>query len=393
MSKRAAILDDGRPAAVAKQRAKGRWTARERVDALLDADSLTESGAFAEPLAAGLSAPADGVITGIGTVGGAAVAVVAYDYTALGGTQGQISHRKLEHLFAAAARERCPVVIFAEGGGARWQELEPIPGGGTTSFVDLARLSRTVPVAAAITGHAFAGHANLAALCDLVVATADATMGIGGPPLVEAALGVAATPQEIGPMSLHQRTGAVDLVVADDEAVLVALRRWLRLVTSSAAGDYKPKPVDGLRSVVPVNPRHAYDVRAVISLIADPDSIFEVRDRFAANVVTAFIEVGGLRAGVIANQPRVLAGAIDSNGSDKMARFISLCDALGVPILFLIDTPGFMVGAPAEQTALVRHSARVLQTLAAAEVPIISVVLRKAYGLAYYAMGSPPFGP
>jgi acetyl-CoA carboxylase carboxyltransferase component len=219
-------------------------------------------------------------------------------------------------------------------------------------------------------------------------------MGIGGPPLVEAATGLKLTPAEIGAMSLHERTGAVDLLVDDESEVLAALRRWLRLINPApVVSGYEPGPVPALRDAVPTNPRQAYDVRGVISLVADAGSPLELRERFAANVVTMFVEVGGCRAGVIANQPRVLAGAIDSPGSDKMARFIKLCNALDIPIVFMVDTPGFMVGPAAEETGLVRHSARVIQALATVEVPIITVVLRKAYGLAYYAMGSPPFGP
>lgn len=390
---RAAAADAGRGEAVHRHHAPGSLTARERIAHLLDVDTFVEYGMLAQPADNKLSGPADGVITGIGRMQERPVVVVSYDYTVLAGSQGHISHLKVDRLFEIALEHDWPVVIFSEGGGARAQELGVGYGRSTTTFVTLAALSGRVPVVGAVLGPAFAGHANLAGLCDFTVATSGAAMGMSGPPLVEAAMGVRLTPEEIGPVDMHAAAGAVDYVAENDSSAIDSLVRYLSYFGGRALPGSPGASAEQVRDVVPLDRRRAYDVCKVVAAITDADSTFELRRAFARNVVTALARIDGWPVGVIANQPMSMAGAIDTAGSDKIARFIHLCDAFGVPLLYLVDTPGFMVGPAVEKTALVRHSARTIHALAHAQVPVLTVVLRKAYGLGYYAMGSPAFQP
>jgi len=389
---RDARLDDGRPEAVAKQHARGALTARERVALLCDPTSFVELGMMAAPATPGLDGAADGVVVGFGKVDGLPVAVASYDYTVLAGSQGQIGHRKLERLFTRVAQERCPLVILSEGAGARVHDLNPTPGQGTTTFVQLARLAAVVPIIGAALGHAYAGHANLLGLCDVIIGRIDATMGMSGPPLVEAALGTRPRPEELGPMKVHQESGVADVVVQTDQDAVQAIKTWLSFLAPSDKG-FEPPPVRDLRGAVPANGRRAYDVRRVVELLTDDGSFRELRAKFAPNVLTGVGRIGDRQVAIIANQPRSKAGALDSNASDKAARFTQLADAWRLPILFLVDTPGYMVGPAAERTGLIRHSSRMLVELANAQSPVITVVLRKAFGLGYYAMGSAPFSP
>lgn len=390
---RARHADPARKNAVDHQHARGALTARERIERLLDAASFVEYGMLARPAHPDLEGPADGIVVGVGMLRGRPLAVVSYDYTVLAATQGHVSHLKIDRLFELAGEHGWPVAIFSEGGGARAQELGFGFGGGTKTFVSLARLSGRVPVVCAVVGRAFAGHANLAGLCDFVVATATATMGMAGPPLVEAATGERLRPEDIGPMELHAKVGAVDLVVDDDASAIDALARYLGYLEGRGTPTPPSASPEQIRRLVPEAPRQAYDVRRVIAALADDASVMELRPGFARNAVTALARLDGWPVAIVANQPMMMAGAIDALASDKIARFVQLGDAFDLPLLFLVDTPGFMVGPQVETTALVRHSARVIHALAHAQSPIFTVVLRKAYGLGYYAMGSPPFEP
>lgn len=386
-------LDEGRPGA----HRDGHLTARQRIAHLLDDGSFTEVGMFAEPAPEGLAGAADGVVVGWGTIEEIPVGVLSYDYTVLAGTQGQISHRKLERLFGRVAREECPLIMMSEGGGARVQELTPTSGIGTTTFAQLARLPESVPIISAALGRAFAGHANLIGFSDVVVSRKDAAIGMSGPPLVEAATGQRLRPEEIGPPLLHAQTGVVDHLVDTDEEAIEMIKQCVLLlarptITATTNRDCD-EPETDLSAIVPVDSRKVYDVRAVIRGILDRGSALELQPKFGRSLVTMLGRIDGVAVAVLANQPLVKAGAIDGDASDKGAQFVRLCERLRIPIVLLVDTPGFMVGADVEKTALVKRSAVFLRTLARVDVPLYTVILRKAYGLGYYAMGSPPMSP
>jgi len=393
LAAKAATLDANRAAEVAKQHARGRRTARENVADLLDAGSFVEYGQLARPLTAGMTGAADGVVMGTGMVEGHAAVAVAYDYMVYAGTQSANNHAKLTRMFELAERHRWPVVVWPDGGGARPHDMKVTGRMSSATFVVFARLSGLVPTVGIVSGRAFAGQANLAGLCDLLIMTPDASMGMAGPPLVEAALGIKYTPEEIGPAAVHVASGVVDVTAKDDAEAVAIAKRYLGYFRGRGGAPGAAPDVAKLRNLVPENPRRAYNVKRAIEGIADLGSVLELKPDFGKAAVTALARIDGWPVGVIANQPMVLAGAIDSPASDKTARFIQLCDAYDIPMLFLADTPGLMVGPEVEKTALVRHSARVLTALANATVPYMTVVLRKAYGLGYYIMGSDALMP
>lgn len=390
----AAAEDAARPAAVAKQLARGARTARQRLDAMCDPGSFVEYGRLVHPVVPGEvdgTGTADGLVCGTGSIDGTAVCALLYDYTVFGGSQSARNHRKAERMFSLAHDHRWPVVIWSEGGGARPQDMFHM-GGAVATFTALARISGLAPTVCVLPGRAFAGHANLAGLCDLVIATVDACLGMAGPPLVLAASGSFFTPEELGPVSLHAETGVVDVVVADEREATEAVARYLQYFGGRLEPGEDPD-TSKLATVVPTDPRVAYDVRDVIGLLADVDTFMELRARFGMSVVVGLAFIGGHPVGIIASQPSRLAGSIDADASDKIARHIQLCDAYDLPLVYLCDTPGFLVGPDVERTALIRHSARTLAAAANATVPKFTVVLRKAYGLGYYAMGSESLDP
>lgn len=385
-------LDVERTAAVERQHQRGRWTVREVVAAVSDPHTFVEYGGLAQPATEGMSGAADGLVMGTARVGGRAVDLLLYDYTVYAGTQSAINHMKMTRMFEHALRFRLPVICWLDGGGARPHDMLLPARGKTTTFVVFARLSGLVPTIGVVPGFAFAGQANLAGMCDLLIGVRGSAMGMAGPPLVEAALGIRYTPQQIGSVEVHEQSGVYDLVAEDDGQAIDLAQRYL----SYFGPPREPgKVVDQtvLRDLVPENPRQAYDVRRVIETLADIDSVLELKPAFGTCIVTALIRIDGRSVGVIANQPLQLAGAIDSDGSVKAARFASICDAFDIPLLLLCDTPGLMVGPDVERTGLVRHSARLLTAIANATTPLMTVVLRKAYGLGYYIMGSQPLDP
>lgn len=388
----ATLLDPARPAAVARQHGRGRLTVREALAALTDTDSFVEYGGLARPATPGMQGAADGLVMGTAQVQGRPVDVVLYDYTVHGGTQSALNHVKITRMFEHALRHRLPVMLWLEGGGARTHDMTLPARGATTTFVVFARLSGLVPTIGIVPSRAFAGHANLAGMCDVLIAVRESAMGLGGPPLVAAALGVQLTPEEIGPASVHVKSGVIDLLADDDAHAAALARRYLAFFGPAQPPGPAPDPLP-LRSLVPENPRRAYDVRKVISHLVDADSALELKPAFGRSVVTTLARLGGRTVGVLASQPMHLGGAIDSAASVKAARFVQICDAFDIPLLVLCDTPGLLVGPEAEKTGLVRHSARLLSAIANATTPIMTVVLRKAYGLGYYIMGSQPLEP
>ncbi|WP_405809837.1 biotin/lipoyl-binding protein [Streptomyces sp. NBC_00210] len=388
-------LDENRPDAVAKRRRIGRRTARENIDALCDPGSFTEFGALAiaaqrrrrslEDLI--VSTPADGMVTGTGTVDGTPCVAMSYDYTVLAGTQGHQNHRKTDRMLQLAERRRLPVVLFAEGGGGRPGDTDTtaVAGLDLMTFHQMGRLSGLVPLVGIASGRCFAGNAALLGCCDVVIATPEATIGMGGPAMIEGGgLGVH-RPEEVGPLSVQVPNGVVDIAVADEpEAVRVA-RQYLSYFQGPQGSWDSPDP-RALRHAVPENRRRAYDIRAAVDGLADTGSVLELRRGFGTGIVTALVRIEGRPMGLIANNPGHLGGAIDSDAADKAARFLQLCDAHGLPVVSLCDTPGFMVGPDAEKTATVRHFSRLFVTGAHLAVPLVCLILRKAYGLGAMAM-------
>jgi acetyl/propionyl-CoA carboxylase alpha subunit/acetyl-CoA carboxylase carboxyltransferase component len=399
-------LDAERPDAVARRRSTQQRTVRENVEDLCDPGTFVEYGSLvlaAQRARRSLEeliekSPGDGMVTGVGRINGdlfpepqSSAVVLAYDYTVFAGTQGARNHAKTDRMIGVAQAGRMPVVLFAEGGGGRPGDTETSgDSGGVPTFGRFAELSGLVPMVGIVSGRCFAGNASLLGCCDVVIATANANIGMGGPAMVEGGgLGVFA-PEEIGPLPVHLANGVVDIGVADEaEAVRVA-KKYLSYFQGSLAR-YDTPDQRVMRQIIPENRLRVYDVRAMIETLADAGWVLELRREFARGMVTSLIRVEGRTVGVIANDPRYLGGAIDSDGADKAARFMQLCDAHDVPLLFLCDTPGIMVGPQIEKTALVRHSSRMFVIGANLTVPFFTVVLRKAYGLGAIAMSAGSF--
>ncbi len=400
IERHAITRDERRPDAVARRRKTGQRTARENVAALCDPASFIEYGALTiaaqrrrrklEELIQ--QTPADGLVTGLGKVNGSRVMVLAYDYTVLAGTQGKMNHKKTDRVLQLAEKWRLPVVLFAEGGGGRPGDTDTISVGGldTPSFVNFAKLSGQVPLVGIVSGYCFAGNAALVGCCDVIIATENSNIGMGGPAMIEGGgLGVF-RPQEIGPIDIQSSNGVVDVRVRDEVEAVQAARKYLAYFQGALPAWTAPDQ-RRLRQLIPENRLRVYDIRQVIETLADEDSVLELRAQFGLGMITALIRMEGRPIGLIANNPKHLSGAIDAPGADKAARFIQLCDAFCIPILSLCDTPGFMVGPEIEKQAQVRHVCRMYITGAAAGVPFMCVVLRKGYGLGAMAMAAGSF--
>ena len=398
LARQARTRDAARPEAVARRRKTGQRTTRENIDDLLDPGTFQEYGALVvaarrrrhslEELIA--LTPTDGMVMGLGHVNGASfpeeksrVAVMAYDYTVLAGTQGAHNHDKLDRMSELALRWRLPTVFFTEGGGGRPGDTEG--GGFTRGFEFWGRLSGAVPLVGVTSGRCFAGNAAILGCCDVIIATKNSTLGMGGPAMVQGGgLGVF-RPEEIGPVKVMQANGTIDVLVDDEEAAVAAAKQYLGYFQGPVR-DWSCADQRLLRRAIPENRLRVYDVRKVIELIADTGSVLELRPKFGLAMITAFIRVEGRPVGVFANNPHHLGGAIDSDASDKAARFMQLCEGFDIPLLSLSDTPGNMVGPEAEKTGLIRHCSRLFVIGANLTVPIFSVILRKAYGLGAIAM-------
>ncbi|MBS1176004.1 MAG: carbamoyl-phosphate synthase large subunit [Proteobacteria bacterium] len=404
LDRRELLEDASRPDAVARRRAQGGRTARENVADLLDAGSLLEYGAHAvaaQRSRRGLddlqrNTPADGLITATGSVNAAQfgaersrVAVMAYDYTVLAGTQGYFNHRKSDRLLEIADAQRLPLVLFAEGGGGRPGDVDSITIAGLhcTTFQRFARLSGQVPVVGIVSGRCFAGNAALLGCCDVVIATDNASIGMGGPAMIEGGGLGRVHADEVGPVSVQGPNGVIDLQVADEAAAVAAARRYLGyfqgpLSASAAAGG----DALSLRLALPANRNALYDPRVIVNTVMDEGSVLELRRDFGVGVITALARIGGQAVAVVASQPRHLGGALDAPGCDKLARFMQLADAFALPIITFVDTPGFMVGPESEKTAMVRRAGRLFVTAASLRIPVFSVMLRRGYGLGAMAL-------
>jgi acetyl-CoA carboxylase carboxyltransferase component len=400
--RRRRALDEGRPHAVAGRHERGGRTARENLDDLVDEGSFVEYGIFA--LAAQRQrrsedelierTAADGLIGGIARVNGgrfgedaAACAVVSYDYTVLAGTQGAVGHFKKDRLFEVVERLRLPVILFAEGGGGRPGDTDMPTGSSLTAraFALWGRLSGLAPRIAIVHGRCFAGNAALAGTADILIATEAANIGMGGPAMIEGGgLGTHA-PEAIGPIDVQDANGVVDIRVADEAEAVAAAKRALGYF-QGRADDWEALDQQALRDLVPESRRRSYSMRAVIESLSDSGSVTELRAGFGQGMITALTRIEGRPIGVLANDPSHMAGAITSDGSDKAARFMGLCEAFDLPLISLVDTPGMMVGPEVEETALVRHCSRLFAIGPNLTVPLIAVVVGRGYGLGAQAM-------
>ncbi|MCW5702537.1 MAG: carbamoyl-phosphate synthase large subunit [Bradyrhizobium sp.] len=401
-ARHAITRDESRPGAVERRRKTNQRTTRENIAQLVDPGSFVEYGSLA--IAAQRrrrklddliqNTPADGLISGVATVNaeqfgadGARCMVIAYDYTVLAGTQGHMNHKKIDRMLTLTEQWRLPLVFYAEGGGGRPGDTDRLGMTGLDgpSFVQFARLSGLVPVIGVVSGYCFAGNAAMLGCCDVIIATKNASIGMGGPAMIEGGgLGVY-HPAEVGPVSFQSPNGVVDILVEDEQEATSVAQKYLSYFQGTVK-DWKAADQRLLRRAIPENRLRVYDIRTVIDLLADEGSVLEIRRDFAVGMITAFIRIEGRPFGLIANNPRHLGGAIDAPAGDKAARFMQLCDAFDIPIVSLCDTPGFMVGPEAEKTAIVRHVARMFVTGASLTVPLFGIVLRKGYGLGAQAM-------
>lgn len=397
-------LDENRPIAVGKRKKKGKQTARENIAQLCDTDTFLEYGSLI--VAAQRSrrklddlvknTPADGIITGIGEINSdlfeaerAKCMILCYDYTVLAGTQGMFGHQKTDRVLEVAHSAKLPIILFAEGGGGRPgdTDFQGIGGLHVKTFAMFAKLNGIAPRIAIVSGYCFAGNAALAGCADVIIATEDTSIGMGGPAMIEGGGLGKYHPKEVGPVEVQGKNGVLDVIVKDEKAAIIAAKKYLSFfqgfIKTWACEDQRT-----LRHLIPENRRRVYDIRQVIHYLADKDSVLELRKDFAIGVITAFIRIEGKPMGLIANNPKHLGGALDAEGSGKAARFMQLCDVYRIPMVSLCDTPGFMVGPAAEKTGLVRHTSRLFTTGAKITIPFFTVVLRKAYGLGSMGMAA-----
>ena len=409
LDRHAFTLDANRPDAVAKRRAAGGRSARENIAHLCDAPggasghpSFIEYGALAiaaqsrrralDDLVA--NTPADGMVTGIGSVNAhlfgaerARCVVMAYDFSVLAGTQGMRNHQKTDRLLGLALRQKLPVVLFAEGGGGRPGDVDSakVAGLNVATFASFARLNGAVPVVGIVAGRCFAGNAALLGCADVIIATRNSNIGMGGPAMVEGGgLGVF-KPEEIGPSDVQHANGVIDILVQDEASAVAAARHYLSFFQGATAAVAGPDAL-ALRDVVPQNRLRVYDTLAALSGVVDTGSLLVLRDGFGKGIHTALGRIEGKPVGLMANNPQHLGGAIDADAADKCARFMQLCNAHALPIVSFVDTPGFMVGPDVETRAQVRHVSRMFIASAHLRVPLFAVVLRKGYGLGAMAM-------
>ncbi len=401
-------LDEARPEAVARRRETGQRTARENIADLCDGHFI-EYGALAvaaqrqrrsmEDLVS--KTPADGVIAGIGSVNSslfgedkARCMIIAYDYTVLAGTQGYFGHKKKDRMLRLAHEQRLPVILFAEGGGGRPGDVDAdgvvVAGLDLTTFAMFARLSGKVPLVGIVSGRCFAGNAVLLGCCDVIIAAKNSNIGMAGPVMIEGGGLGSCRPEDIGPIDVQTSNGVVDVAVADDAEAVAVAKKYLSYF-QGAISRWEAADQRILRNMIPEQRRYVYDVRAIIETIADTDSFLELRPKFGPEMIAGLMRIEGKPFGVIANNCRHQAGAIEAEGADKAARFMQLCNAHSLPMVSLIDTPGFMVGPEIERRAQVRHVCRMFVVGAHLTVPFFAVFLRRGYGLGAQAMAKGGF--
>jgi acetyl-CoA carboxylase carboxyltransferase component len=392
----------GGPERIERQRSLGKWPVRERIETLLDPGTFVEYGLLADSMDPGLQADkgylaADGMVAGVGEIDGRRVAVCAYDFTVMAGSMGAVGEHKTARMRELALRQRIPIVWLLDSAGARIQATSGSTFAAAGAlFREQVTLSGVVPQVAAMLGHCAAGTAYIPALADFIpMVKGNSSMALGGRHLVKAATGEDVTEEEMGGSAVHTKvSGVADLEVADDADCLQTIRRYLSFFPSNnteappvkVAEDPVDRRVEELYDIVPTAPRRAYDMYKVIEHIVDDGEYFPMKPEWAKNVITAFARFGGQPVGIVASQPKVLGGTLDVNSADKAARFVWLCDAFGIPLVFLQDVPGFIVGSAVEKQGIIRHGAKMLFAISEATVPKVTVVLRKAYGAGYFVM-------
>jgi len=402
-------LDEYRPEAVEKRRQRNQRTARANIADLCDPGTFIEYGALTMAAQRGRRSlddlirrtPADGMIAGIGQVNGALFGeekarcmIMAYDYTVLAGTQGHFNHKKKDRMLKLAYDKRLPLVFFGEGGGGRPGDVDAegvmVAGLDLTTFASFARLSGRVPMIGLVSGYCFAGNAALLGCCDVIIAAQNANIGMGGPVMIEGGgLGVF-KPEEVGPMEVQTKNGVVDIAVADDVEMVAVAKKYLSYF-QGAIPTWEAEDQTILRDLIPENRRRAYNVRKIIQILADKGTFLEIRPQFGQGMITGLLRIEGRPFGLIANNCMHTAGAIEADDADKAVRLMQICEAHGLPIISLCDTPGFMVGPEIEKKAQVRHVCRMFVVGAHLTVPYFTVILRRGYGLGVMAMAKGGF--
>lgn len=411
---RAEAQEHGGADKVARQHERGKLTARERIRLLVDEGSFFEFGLLGrhhgdKPV----QSPADGVVTGYGEVDGRRVAIASYDFTVMGGSMGRVGEEKMARLREMALKWRIPVIwlidsagarIGGGGGGAGSHETSPsMFAGAGFLFREQAVMSGVVPQVCAMVGPGAAGTAYIPGLADFVpMVSGTSSMALAGPYLVKAAVGEEISEQDLGGAKIHTKvSGVADLEVESDEACIEKIREYLSFFPShnqeappiKKGNDAPGRREEKLAELIPDNPRRAFDMKKVIKAIVDDGEFFEMKPMFARNLITCFARFDGRPAGIVANNSMFLGGALDCDSADKAARFVWLCDAFGIPLLFLQDTPGFVVGSKMEQQGIIRHGAKMLHAVSEATVPKVTVLVRKAYGAGYFVMCGKAYEP
>ena len=394
---------------IALQHERGKLTARERIDLLVDAGTFVELGIHAGPHFSqramdGREAPADGVITGWGDVDGRPCAIAAYDFTVMAGSMGMTGELKVARLREMALQKRMPLIWLLDSAGARIQEAAgSLFAGSGHLFREEVTMSGVVPLVAAMLGPCAAGTAYIPGLSDFVpMVVGQGAMALAGPHLTKAVTGEDISMEDLGGAKVHcRKSGVGDLEVADDRECIDAVKRYLSYFPSNCeqqppvreSADPDDRMSERLLEIVPESPRKPYDMYDVIREIADDGEIFDIKPKFGRTLITCLARFGGQPAGIVANQPKQLGGILENDSADKAARFVNLCDAFNIPLVFLQDVPGFMVGSKVEHAGIIRHGAKMLYAVSRATVPKVTVVVRKAYGAGYYVMNGKAYEP
>jgi acetyl-CoA carboxylase carboxyltransferase component len=389
----------GGPEKIAKQHERGKLTARERIDLLVDEGTFVEMGIhgrphFSQRSMEGKEAPADGVVTGWGDVDGRPVAIAAYDFTVMAGSMGMTGELKVGRLREIALKQRMPLVWLLDSAGARIQEAAgSLFAGSGHLFREEVEMSGVVPLVAGMLGPCAAGTAYIPGLSDFVpMVVGQGAMALAGPHLTKAVTGEDISMEDLGGAKVHcRKSGVGDLEVKDDAECIEAIKTYLSFFPSNCEERPPVRATDD--PAVPESNRQPYDMYDVISEIVDDGFFFDIKPKFAKTIITCLARFGGQPVGIVANQPKHLGGILENDSADKAARFVNLCDAFGIPLVFLQDVPGFMVGSKVEHAGIIRHGAKMLYAISRATVPKVTVVIRKAYGAGYYVMNGKAYEP